>query len=334
MNKFAVALIGASLAVGGAFAKDDVKKYPMRDITTVVIMAPGGGTDSVGRILSAEMAKQLKVNINVVNVTGASGTVGMKEVLSKPANGYTLVGIPEVVATTAVMGYWDNSVDAFDYYILGGSPEVVSVPQNSPYDTLEALMAAAKKAPGSIKAAAAANGGIHQINLAALEKGSGVKFNYIPYEGSIPSQNAALSGEVDVVVTTVAEQAPLLRAGKLKPLAMLIPQDFKLGDKTIPSAFKTIPGLDKFLPIPQTIGLGVSKKAPKQVKDKLEAAFKVAMQSDAVKKFAQDNYYVTIGLSGAEASAYMKKLESLFAWSLADLGIAKYSPEKFNIKRP
>ncbi|MFA6508101.1 MAG: tripartite tricarboxylate transporter substrate binding protein [Treponemataceae bacterium] len=334
MKKFAMAFLIATVIVGGLFAKGDQEKYPVRDITTVVIMAPGGGTDSVGRILSAEMAKQLKVNINVVNVTGASGTVGMKEVLSKPADGYTLVGIPETVCTTAVMGYWENSVDAFDYYILGGSPEVLSVSQSSSYNTLDELIAAAKKAPGSIKAAAAANGGIHQINLAALEKGSGTKFNYIPYEGSIPSQNAALSGEVEVVVTSIAEQAPLLKAGKLKALAMLIPTEFKYADKTVPSAFATIAGLDKYLPIPQTIGLGISKQAPQAVKDKLEAAFKVAMQGDAVKKFANDNFYLVKGLSGAEASAYMKKLESLFAWSLADLGIAKFSPEKFGIKRP
>ena len=244
------------------------------------------------------------------------------------------MGIPETVCTTAVMGYWENSVDAFDYYILGGSPDLISVGQNSPFNTLEDLVAAAKKAPGFLKAGAAANGGMHQINLAAFEKGSGTKFNYIPYEGSIPSQNAVLSGEVEVVVTSLAEQAPLLKAGKLKPLAMLIPTDFKFGDKTIPSAFNTIQGLDKYLPIPQTIGLGIAKQAPQAVKDKLEAAFKIAMQSDAVKKFAQDNFYVVKGISGAEASAYMKKLESLFAWSLADLGIAKVSPEKFGIKRP
>ncbi len=322
------------MAAGFLFAKGGQENYPVRDITTIAIMAPGGGTDAVARILSAEISKQLKVNINVINVTGASGTVGMKEVLGKPADGYTLVGIPETVCTTAVMGYWENSVDVFDYYILGGSPEVISVPENSPYTTLDSLIAAAKKAPGAIKAAAAANGGIHQINLAAFEKGSGTKFNYIPYEGSIPSQNAALAGEVEVVVTTVAEQAPLIRAGKLRPLAMLIPTEFNFGGKMIPSAFATVSGLDKFLPIPQTIGLGIAKTAPQAVKDKLEAAFKTAMQGEAVKKFAADNYYVIKGLSGAEASAYMKKLESLFAWSLADLGIAKHSPEKFGIKRP
>jgi len=334
MKKIALLAALALMMVGTIYAKGTAEQYPVRDITTVAIMAPGGGTDAVARILSAEIAKVLKVNVNVVNVTGASGTVGMKEVLSKPADGYTLVGIPETVCTTAVMGYWENSVDAFDYYILGGSPDLISVSQASAYNTLAELVEAAKKAPGSIKAAAAANGGLHQINLAAFEKGSGTKFNYIPYEGSIPSQNAALSGEVEVVVTSLAEQAPLLKAGKLKPLAMLIPTDFKFGDKNIPSAFSSIQGLDKYLPIPQTIGLGIAKTAPQAVKDKLEAAFKVAMQGEAVKKFAQDNFYVVKGISGAEASQYMKKLESLFAWSLADLGIAKVSPEKFGIKRP
>lgn len=322
------------LVMAVAFGQGTTEQYPTRDITTIAIMSPGGGTDQVARVLSAEIAKELKVNVNVINVTGASGTVGMEEVLSRPADGYTLVGIPETVATTAAMGYWDRSVDAFDYYILGGSPDLVSVGENSPYNTINELVEAAKKAPGTIRAAAAANGGMHHINLAAFEMGSGAKFNYIPYEGSIPSQNAVLSGEVDVVVTTIAEQAPLIKAGKLKPLAMLIPTEFDYNGIIIPSAFDSIEGLDKYLPIPQTIGLGISKEAPQFVKDKLQAAFKVAMESKAVKDFAAKNYYVASGMYGEEASEYMRKLESLFAWSLADLGIAKQDPAALGIPRP
>jgi tripartite-type tricarboxylate transporter receptor subunit TctC len=334
MKKAILALILISLVLGSVFAQAEAEKYPVRDITTIAIMAPGGGTDLVARVLSAEMGKAMGVNINVTNITGASGTVGMEEILKRPADGYTLGGIPETIATTAAMGYWNKSVDVFDYFILGGSPDLISVAGDSPYNTLEELMAAAKKAPKQIKAAAAANGGMHHINLASFEKGAGVAFNYIPYEGSIPSQNAVLSKEVDVVVTTIAEQAPLIKAGKLKPLAMLIPETFTFEGKVIPSAFDSVEGLDRYLPIPQTIGLGVNKNAPQFVKDKLVAAFKTAMQSEGVQKFAGDNYYVVSGLYGEEASANMRKLESLFAWALADLGIAKQDPASLGIPRP
>jgi tripartite-type tricarboxylate transporter receptor subunit TctC len=130
------------------------------------------------------------------------------------------------------------------------------------------------------------------------------------------------------------EQAPLIKAGKLKPLAMLIPESFVFEGKEIPSAFDYVVGLDKYLPIPQTIGLGVNKNVPQYVKDKLTEAFKVAMQSDGVKNFASKNFYVVSGLYGEEASANMRKLESLFAWALADLGIAKQDPAKLGIPRP
>ena len=334
MRKTSLLLMLVLFIVSAPFAQAENEKYPVRDITTIAIMSPGGGTDLVARVLSAEMAKNLKVNVNVTNVTGASGTIGMEEVLSKPADGYTLVGVPETVATTAAMGYWNRSVDAFAYYILGGSPDLISVSGDSPYNSLADLISAAKKAPNSIRAAAAANGGMHHINLAAFETGSGIKLNFIPYNGSIPSQNAVLSDEVSVVVTTIAEQAPLIKAGKLKPLAMLIPTSYTFEGKVIPSAFETVEGLDKFLPIPQTIGVGVSSDAPQYVKDRLEVAFRAALESDSVKKFAKDNHYVVSGMSGEEASAYMRKLESLFAWTLADLGIAKQDPAKLGIPRP
>ena len=77
MKKLTIIVLVGFVVVGGLFAKGTAEQFPVRDITTVAIMAPGGGTDAVARVLSAEIAKVLKVNINVINVTGASGTVGM-----------------------------------------------------------------------------------------------------------------------------------------------------------------------------------------------------------------------------------------------------------------
>ncbi|MEM5947667.1 tripartite tricarboxylate transporter substrate binding protein [Spirochaetia bacterium 38H-sp] len=322
------------LVAGFAIAQPD-QEYPARDITDIVVWGAGGGTDTCNRVIMAELSKALGVNINVINKTGGvAGSAGMLEAYSKPADGYTLVGLSESCVTAAVQGGWDKRMNVWDFFIVGGSPDVVSVNANAPYNTLEELIDAAKANPGSIKAGASGAGSIHHLNLLALMKGTGAEFNFIPYPGSAPSQNAALSGEVTVIVTSVAEQAQLIRGGKFKPLAVLVPDDFPVGDKIIPSALKKYPELNKYLPLMQAIGFAIRKDAPENVKATLRAAFNEAMKSASVKKFAEENFYILSGLSGEEAGKVFDNLESNFAWTLWDLGAAKVDPASLGIPKP
>lgn len=312
------------------------KKFPVRDITNTVVWAAGGGTDACNRLISGEMTKILKVNINVINKTGGvGGSIGMNDVYSRPHDGYTWAGISESCVTAGVQGGWDKRMYVWDYFIIGGSPDVVSVTPNSPYRDIKELMEALKGKPGSIRASASASGSIHHLNLLALEKGSGAKFNYIPYPGSAPAQTAAMTGEVSVVITSVAEQQQLIRSGKLRSLAMLTPEPFTVKDVgIIPSAFPTYPGLSKYLPISQAIGMAVPARVPENIKGIIVDAFGKAIAADTMKKWAADNYYTVSGKTGKAAKDEFDKLESLFAWTLWELGAAKVNPETLKIPKP
>ena len=334
MKKLLVLCLVVLVAAGGVYAA--AKAFPKRDITNVVVWAAGGGTDVCNRIISAEMAKILGVNINVVNKTGGvGGSVGMAHAFSQPADGYTWAGVSESCVTAGVQGGWDQRMEVWDFFIVGGSPDLVSVTPDTPYKSLKDLIEAAKKAPGTIKAGASASGSIHHLNLLALEKGAGVKFSFIPYPGSAPAQNAAMTGEVSLVITSLAEQQQLIRGGKLRPLAMLIPKDFDVADVgKIPSAFTDYPGLKQYLPISQAIGFAVPAKTPKDVKAVIEDAFKKAMAAESMQKWGKENYYLLSGKTGAEARKEFNQLESLFAWTLWELGAAKVDPAPLKIPKP
>lgn len=309
--------------------------YPERIITNVLVWSAGGGTDTCNRVVMAEMSKILGVTINVVNKTGGvGGSVGMNDVFSQPSDGYTLCGLSESCVTAGVQGGFDQRMNVWEYFIIGGSPDVVSVSANTPYMTLKDLIEAAKADSGTIRAGASAAGSIHHLNLLALEDGSGAKFNYIPYTGSAPAQNAAMTGEVSVVVTSVAEQAQLIRGGQLRPLAVLIPESFVLAGETLPSAFDSYPGLSEYLPISQAIGFATKADVPEGVKIVLIDAFKKALATEKFKQWAEDNYYVISGATGAEGVEIFNKLESLFAWTLWDLGAAKIDPATLGIPKP
>lgn len=321
------------IVIGSAFAQAQVE-YPNRDITNVLVWGAGGGTDVANRLVMAEMGKELGVNINVNNVTGGvGGSVGMYEAYSKPADGYTLVGLSESVVAAAVQGGFDKRMNVWDFFIIGGSPDLVSVTPNAPYQTIGDLVEAAKKNPKGIRAGASAAGSIHHLNLLAFEKGAGVQFNFIPYDSSAASQNAGMTGEVSLVITSIQEQSELIKAGKLRPLATLTPDSFNFQGKVIPSAFDTYPGLAAYLPLEQQIGFAIRKDAPADIKAKLQAAFKVAMTKAPVKEFGEKKFFALKGLVGDEANDIFDKLESVFSWTLYELGAAKISPADFGIPK-
>lgn len=329
-------LSAAALAVSViAYAPAQAQEYPFRDITTAVVWGAGGGTDTINRMIMAEMEKHLPVSINVINQTGGvAGSNGMVYVMNQPDDGYTLVGLSESNVTAAVQGGWDERFSFWHPFIVGGSPDLISVPASSPYKTLEELITAAKATPGQIPAAASGAGSIHHLNLLAIENGTGAKFKFVPYKGSAPGQEAAVAGEVQVVVTSLAEQQPLIAGGELHPLATLTPEPARLGSMEIPSAFSMYDGLDKYLPLKQAIGFAVHASAPQPVKDALTAAFKKAMASDKVTEWAEINYYDLGGQSGDDASEIFSKLESTFAWTLWDLEAAKVDPATLGIPKP
>jgi tripartite-type tricarboxylate transporter receptor subunit TctC len=312
------------------------KSYPNRNITDVVVWGAGGGTDTCNRVIMGEMSKVLDTNINVINKTGGvAGSMGMDYGYSQKHDGYTLTGLSESNVTAGVQGGWNQRMNVWDFFIVGGSPDLISVTPSSPYKTLQDLIEAAKAAPDSIRAGASGAGSIHHLNLLALQKGSGAKFNFIPYKGSAPAQNAAMTGEITVVVTSLAEQQQLIRGGQLRPLAMLIPNSFSVdGVGSIPSAFDSYADLAKYLPISQSIGFAVPKGAPAEAKAVLTDAFNKAMASETVKTWAGENYYVLSGKTGAAASEEFDKLESLFAWTLWDMQAATVDPASLGIPKP
>ncbi|CCU79833.1 Tricarboxylate transport protein TctC [Halanaerobium saccharolyticum subsp. saccharolyticum DSM 6643] len=312
------------------------REYPARPITDVVVWGAGGGTDTCNRIVAGEMSKILGVNVNVTNKPGGvAGSIGLNYGYNQPHDGYTITGLSESNVTSAVMGGFDKRFNVWYPFIVGGSPDIVSVTPDSPYQTLEDLIAAAKENPGEIRATAAGAGSIHHLNFLALEDGAEIEFNLIPYPGSSPAQNAAMTGEVSVVITSLAEQQQLIRGGKLRPLATLTKDSMELeGVGTIPSGLEIEPSLTDYLPISQAIGMAVPNDVPDDVKAKLTDAFTKALETDTVKDWAEKNYYILSGKTGEEAQEVFAKLESNFSWTLWELGTAEVNPAELGIPKP
>ncbi|MGC6424465.1 MAG: tripartite tricarboxylate transporter substrate binding protein [Lentimonas sp.] len=310
--------------------------YPRRPISNIVVWSAGGGTDVANRMISGELARVLDVDINVSNKPGGiAGSLGLSYVKQRASDGYTLVGLSESCVTAAVMGGWDERMDVWYPFIIGGSVDLISVAKDSEINNIQELVSYAKENPGALKASAGGSGSLHHLNLLAFAKGTETELTFIPYPGSAPAQTAAITGEVDLVITSLAEQQQLIKSGQLRPLAMLGVDDFSdpdMGD--IQSALKIFPTLQQHLPITQVIGLAIKDDASPEVKQLLTEAFEDALKSEKVQNWAKENYFVISGASGEAAKEEFRKLESLFAWTLQELGVTRRHPETLNIQRP
>jgi tripartite-type tricarboxylate transporter receptor subunit TctC len=327
----AMLMAGGCSAEGGAAGG-----WPgRRPIYIAVFASPGGSTDLASRAISAALERELGARFSVLNMPGAQGGVGAAYAWNAPRDGHTWFGTSEGSLGLAVLGAHSTSAKDWRYFIVGGTPGVLSVPENSPYRTLEELLADIRARPNQVRLASSIPATAWHVQYLALVRAAGLDVRWISYPGSHPSQVAALSGEVDVVLTGMGEQAEFLRAGRLRPLATMQSEPTELdGVGRIPPVTDAVPALADVLPLRQFVGFALPADTPAEILERIEAAFDLAMRSEEVRHFGSQFHSELLGLSGAEAEAMVRNQERVFAWSLYDEGLATHSPADFGIERP
>ncbi len=205
-----------SLAMAAPGSAQDA--FPSKDITFVVQAAAGGASDRTSRAIAAEMEKDLGVSVIVENRPGASGTVAFAHVAEQPADGYTIGFGPVEFAIVEHIGY---DFDRSDYTYLGqvmNSPVVLAVAANSPYNTLDEFIEAAKTKEMSVSNSGAASA--FAATAYTLAKMTGAKITPVPFDGGAPAVAAALGNHVDAVTAGAGETAIGFADGTLKVLAI------------------------------------------------------------------------------------------------------------------
>ena len=315
-------------------------EFPSRDISVVVPWGAGGGTDLAVRTLVYEMGNDLGVNMPVSNMPGASGSVGKIDVYGSPSNGYRILGSSMTSVTTAqVMGFSDISHRSWHAWNSAFAPSIVAVRAESPYQTIEELIAALQANPGGVTASSAGIGSSGHIGAIAFADAVGATFNHIPYEGGNPAIIAVLGGEVDFTAQLSSEMIDFIRSGDMRPLAALSPEDMHITDNegnviVVPSLAHTAPAVANILPIGASFGLFVPQDTPGDIVATLDAAYHAAVNSATFRNFVDSQGMVFVGMNMTETAAYLDRNASVVSWILYDVGAAPLSPADFGIARP
>ena len=215
----ACALLGAMIALPlGA------QSYPARPLRFILPFPAGGPTDLLGRIIGQKFAVQLGQPVVPENRPGAGGNVGTEYGAKQPADGYAIVlASPSLAISPSLykkLGY-DPVKDFTSVSMVAQIPNVLLVHPSVPVKTLMELVRLAKANPGKLNFGSGGLGTSNHLGSELFKSLAGVNIVHIPYKGSNEAMVGMMGGHVDMVVIGVPPTLPHIKAGRVKPLAVL-----------------------------------------------------------------------------------------------------------------
>jgi tripartite-type tricarboxylate transporter receptor subunit TctC len=284
-------IAGAVVAGLAASAAPALAEWqPDKPINIIVPWSAGGSTDQVTRVVAPILEEALGTPVVVVNQPGASGSIGTKAALDAPRDGYTWTANAIANnATYSVTGLVENtSIDDYHIYLHVANVPVVSVNADAPYQDFGELLEAMKE-PEAVKVGTAGVNSSGGMALAAIKEAAEGELGarMVTYDGGNPAVLAAASGEVDATTQLAVEQTEMIKAGKLRALAVL-------SDKEL-----VVEGLDPIPPItnwledmpiaPDYFGVFIPVGAPQEVYDTVDKVWQEhVMTSEALQSYAKE----------------------------------------------
>lgn len=339
MKKALAALLALVVAGGFVFAQGTneapVDNYPNKNINMTVPYSAGGTTDLTARALANAMGNELGVTINVVNTPGAGGSAGTLNVQNAKVDGYTMLANGMLAfCTMPINGYTDKTYRDWDIWLATYAPNVIVVPANSPFNTIEDLIEAIRKNPGQITAGTAGVGSGGHFGAEVVKAVAGADYKHIQYAGGGAAFTATLAGEVQFCPQLLAEYKDAIIGGKVKALCTLSDKDIEIAPgMVIPSIAKSYPEAAKYLPMGEVTGILIPKGLPESSLQKIDKAFDVAVKDQAFLDFCETKSFEVMPMGREESQKFLDGFASKACYILWDAGAAKEDPAKFGIER-
>jgi tripartite-type tricarboxylate transporter receptor subunit TctC len=323
MSRFSRAL--ARTAALGALAIAAVAQaaYPERPITLIVPWGAGGGTDATARIIGTLLEKELGQPVNVVNRTGGSGVVGHAAIASAPADGYTI----GMITVEIGMMHWQGLTElkGSSYTPIGlvnADPAGVQVAADSPYKSVNELVAAIKAAPGKFKASGTGQGGIWHLAIAGMLQDMKVdpaSVPWVPSNGAAPGLQDLVAGGVQIAPVSLPEARSLIDAGKVKSLAVMADAPAAL--------YPNVPTLKAATGSNWTMaawrGIAAPKGLPADVSAKLAGAIKKIVASKDYTDFMTQRGFGVIYADPEAFGKFMAKSDADLGATMKAVGLVK-----------
>lgn len=282
-------------------AKIAVAAFPDKPIRFVVTFPTGGGNDLVARALAEGMTKDLGQQVIVDNRSGGNTVIGTEYVATRPADGYTILFASFNFATNPSLLKslpYDTDKAFTPVVLIGRYPNVVVVPPDRPYKTMQDFIAYAKANPGRLNYGSSGNGTSTHLSAEMLKVLAKLDITHVPYKGGGPAIIDLLGGRLDVCFATASSVGPHVRSGKLRALAVTSASRLPAYPDLPTVAESGVPDFESIA----WYGVMAPAGTPSEVIARLNASVAVAAQAESFRKRSVDDGLV-VSIEGPAALA-------------------------------
>ena len=281
-------------------------KWPDKPVRLVAPFVPGGPTDIVARVVAQKLSQNLGQNVVVDNRGGASGAIGCEIVARSAPDGYTLMigssGNLAVAAALFARLPYDPAKDFQPITQTTAGPQIVVVNPSLAAKSLQDLIAMARANPGGLNYASGGAGTTTQLGPELFKSMAGVNIVHVPYKGTGQALTDVLSGQVQMMMSSLLPAMPHVKTGKLRGLAVTsLKRSAALPD--VPTVAESgVPGFETT----SWHGMVVPARTPKAIVNRLHAEMVKMLNQPEVKALFLNQGMETVGNSPDEFSAYIR----------------------------
>jgi tripartite-type tricarboxylate transporter receptor subunit TctC len=303
----ALTLAFAAFIAGAARADD----YPSRPVKIVVPFPAGGTADIVPRIIAEWLSRKWGQPVVLENRTGAGGNIGAEFVAKSDPDGYTLLSSPPPPLVINQNLYPQLGFDPTQFLpivVIGRVPNALVVnPDKVPVNSVKEFIAYAQANPGKVTDATQGNGTTSHLTSELFQMMAKVKLQNVPYRGSAPALNDLTAGSVDCMFDNLGVSMQLIKAGKLKLVAVATPQRMaSLPD--VPTIAETLPGFAAAA----WYAIVAPHGTPSAVVDKINADVNEALHDPGILKNLANLSAEPVGGTPQATAAYFNKETELW----------------------
>jgi len=280
------------------------QQFPSRPVRVIVPLTPGGGVDTLARIISDHFSQTLGQRFIVDNRPGAGGGIGVETVAKAAPDGHTLlVSSSSLVTNAAIQSVRYDPVKDFQPVTkLTTNPYIIVTTPSLPVASVKELVALARSRPGTVTYASSGTGGILHLGAELLCALSGVQMTHVPYKGVAEGYPAVVSGQVNWILGSPISALPLVKAGRLKGIAVTSGTRSKALPDLPTIAESGVPGYE----VDAWFGLFAPARVPAPIIERLHAEAVKAVRAPEIERRMEAEATDVVGNTPREFSAQVR----------------------------